>query len=150
MSLPQWKAYFSMFVLEQTNPLYNPTCNNIDPWYRHQSCPWLTIVKNFELKSTYFWRGRFTVVLRELEYPNHCYSCGYPSKEYYCDYCEENQCSVCYKPGSDCYCKDECRYCGEEGCGGYCESYKCNYCGEPNAGGTWCSKTCRRLSNQVF
>ena len=109
----QWKAYFSLYVLGQTDPIYNNwIC--LDEWHHHQSCPWLATVQTFEHKNM-----------------NFCYHCKDQCKGDYCDHCIENPC----------------RECGQVECGGYCENNNCYYCGS-SCGDGWCSKTCRRLSNE--
>jgi len=49
MSQSQWKAYFSMFVLGQTDPIGNSICSSSE--WEHQSCPWYATVINFENRS---------------------------------------------------------------------------------------------------
>ena len=83
-----WKKVFSYDVLGQTDLVLNPT-NNLSAWYKHQSCPWLAIVTNFENKG-----------YAEDEY---CRCCGYNSRSWYCGFCEA----------------DRCMGCGEIGCGSY-------------------------------
>ena len=115
ISQSKWKAYFSMYVLGQTDPIYNTTIN-LDEWWLHQSCSWSAIVTNFEYRNNSFY----------------CYHCGYPTKEEFCESCNDSPCWEC----------------GDQYCKGYCEGDSCAYCGATNSGGTWCSRTCRRLSNQ--
>ena len=112
MSLPQWKAYFSMHVLGQTNPILNPS-RFLDPWWAHQSCPWVAVVKNFEYKARYFWKECHGAVISELKdvlytEDEYCRDCGENCRDWVCEYCES----------------DYCRGCGERGCG----SYLCSGC----------------------
>ena len=97
----QWKAYFSMNVLGQTDPIYNPT-THLDEWWLHQSCPWSAIVSNFEHKNEEF-----------------CRDCGNLSQDGYCDRCDY-ECYDCGEKGCEGYCEgDKCGGCGEVGCGAY-------------------------------
>lgn len=93
MSQSQWKAYFSMFVLGQSDPIRNSICSNSD-WV-HQSCPWYATVINFE--------NRFH---KKREY---CHSCGSESVSYYCDRCEADQCAGCGERGCGSYMCRPCR-----------------------------------------
>jgi hypothetical protein len=107
MSLSQWKAYFSMFVLGQTDPIGNPT-HYMSSWYRHQSCPWLGIVENFEHQTRYYWKEQYDKTIEEIQRTiyredEYCRCCGEQSRDYYCRYCEAERCGGC----------------GERGCGAY-------------------------------
>jgi len=114
MSLSQWKAYFSMVVLEQTNPITNPSSiHSPNSWYRHQSVPWYYIAIDWVCKTSYYWEIQYNKTLEELKNSiytedEYCRCCGEQSRDYYCRYCENDQC-----PG-----------CGEMGCG----SYMCHTC----------------------
>ena len=126
MSQTQWKAYFSMFVLGQTNPIGNPRPYNNQQgwrWGDHQSDILYDDVMDFKYKTLFFWRNQFSILLTEniKHFPmisttlkhifsadEYCRCCGYPSYSYHCDYCEEDRCGSC----------------GEIGCG----SYMCHSC----------------------
>ena len=84
MTQSQWKAYFSMFVLGQTDPIWNSTIS-MDEWYCHQSCPWLAIVANFQM-------------------PNNCWNCTRPCKGGYCQECTTNPCWECGEVSCGGYC----------------------------------------------
>jgi len=108
MSLSQWKAYFSMFVLGQTDPIGNPHMD-----HSHQSYPWLATLYNFEYTTKYYWKEQYNKTIEEIKRTvytedEYCRCCREPSREYYCGYCDNDRC-----PG-----------CGEMGCG----SYMCRGC----------------------
>ena len=114
MSLTQWKAYFSMHVLGQTDSILNPS-RVLDSGWAHQSCPWFAVVENFKYKaaSRYFWKQCHRQVIAELKEvlyteDEYCRDCGENSRAWVCEYCES----------------DYCRGCGERGCG----SYHCSVC----------------------
>ena len=113
MSRSQWKAYFSMHVLGQTDMVYNPV-TALDRRSLHQSCPWLAIVTNFEEYHN------------QLKFPDNCYHCSRPCRGGYCRLCIDNPC----------------RECGEVSCGGYCATSSCAYCGSA-CDGYYCSKSCK-------
>ena len=99
MSQSQWKAYFSMYVLGQTDPIYNPSIH-LDGWWLHQSCPWSAIITNFEEYHC------------QLKFPNDCYNCQRQCKGDYCKSCIDNPCGEC----------------GDISCGGYCILDRCPGC----------------------
>ena len=100
MSQSQWKAYFSMFVLGQTNMIENPSMSLTDDW-QHQSAPWAAIVMNFKSNHSISDDNIYNA-------NDYCHCCGYPSDAYYCGHCEADRCAGC----------------GEIGCG----SYMCRPC----------------------
>ena len=68
MSQTQWKAYFSMFVLGQTNPIGNPRPYNNQQgwrWGDHQSDILYDDVMDFKYKTLFFWRNQFSILLTE-------------------------------------------------------------------------------------
>ena len=95
----QWKAYFSMHVLGQTDPIHNPTIY-LDEWWLHQSCPWSATVTSVEEFH------------RKLKYPDNCYHCHRECKGDYCEMCIDNPCWEC----------------GQVECGGYCVLDRCPIC----------------------
>jgi len=99
MSQSQWKAYFSMHVLGQTDMVYNPV-TKLNRYSLHQSCPWSATVINFEEYH------------RRLKFPYDCYNCQRPCKEDYCKTCIDNPCGEC----------------GDISCGGYCVLDRCPGC----------------------
>ncbi len=100
MSQSQWKAYFSMFVLGQTDPFGNPAPLMGNDW-SHQSCPWYAVVLTFQHKREHFYTDK-----------EYCHCCGDPSLDYYCNGCESDKCTSCGELGCGSYMCTSCRQMG--------------------------------------
>jgi len=125
----QWKAYFSMVVLEQNDPTIN-----LGSSWDHQSCAWYATVLNFKQRCCpkHLAKKKYNEYVKR-ERANPRYSRNIESFE-------------SFVKGSVSYC----HCCGEESCAYYCNyclGDMCSSCGEIGSGSNPCS-ICRRMDNQ--